>query len=370
MSSNNADHIIDLIDVIKSYQTEAGEFTVLKNIALSVGPGEFVGVIGKSGSGKSTLINMITGIDRPTSGQVNVNHTPIHTLNEGQVAQWRGRNIGIVFQFFQLLPTLTVLENIIIPMDFAGRFSRQERLDRAHALLQEVDLADQAHKLPSQLSGGQQQRVAIARSLANDPPIIVADEPTGNLDSMTSERIFKLFEKLVKDGKTILVVTHDSDQAKRVARTIIISDGKIIEEHLKKAFPALSDSQLAWATSKMQRHTLHPGEIIIQKGEKHGNLYIVTKGVVEIILEPGQRQIVVAEFKKGEYFGEIELLRKDPKSVATARASIKCSSGVEVATLDRETFLKLISTSRELKQKFGTVAARRLQENIATMKSK
>jgi len=223
------DHLIELRQVVKTYQTAAGDFVALKNVDLKVDPGEFVAVIGKSGSGKSTLINMITGIDRPTSGQVLVGDTAVHELNEGQIAVWRGRQVGVVFQFFQLLPTLTLVENVMLPMDFCDVYSMREREERAMELLAQVDLTDHAHKLPTAISGGQQQRAAIARALANDPPILVADEPTGNLDSVTSASIFNLFEDLVTDGKTILMVTHDLDLARRATRTILLVDGEIAD---------------------------------------------------------------------------------------------------------------------------------------------
>ncbi|MEM7802946.1 MAG: ABC transporter ATP-binding protein, partial [Chloroflexota bacterium] len=195
----DATSLIDLQNIEKAYKTEAGPFLALKGIDLKVNHGEFVAVVGKSGSGKSTLINMITGIDRPSHGSVIVDNTPIHTLSEGKMAEWRGRHMGIVFQFFQLLPTLTIAENIMLPMDFCNMYNPSERYDRAVGLLQLVEMEEQANKLPSAVSGGQQQRAAIARALANDPPIIVADEPTGNLDSNTADNVFGMFEKLVED---------------------------------------------------------------------------------------------------------------------------------------------------------------------------
>ncbi len=227
---NGNEHLIDVREVVKTYETAARPFAALRGVDLQVDTGEFVAVIGKSGSGKSTLINMIAGIDRPTSGQILVGDTAVHTLGEGQLAEWRGRNVGVIFQFFQLLPTLTVIENVMLPMDFCNVYASRERYERAMDLLEEVEMADHAHKLPSAVSGGEQQRVAIARSLANSPPIVLADEPTGNLDSKTAEGVLKLFEKLVEQGKTILMVTHDKDLSKRVMRTITLADGEIVDQ--------------------------------------------------------------------------------------------------------------------------------------------
>lgn len=223
------EYLVELRDVVKVYESPAGRFTALKSIDLGINNGEFIAVVGKSGSGKSTLMNMITGIDRPTSGEVYIDNVGIHKLSEGKIAVWRGRTLGIVFQFFQLLPTLTVIENVMLPMDFCHMYSLKERNERATYLLGQVELSDQANKLPSALSGGQQQRVAIARALANDPPIIIADEPTGNLDTKTAASIFNLFEQLVDDGKTILMVTHDQDMAYKVSRTIYLVDGRIVD---------------------------------------------------------------------------------------------------------------------------------------------
>jgi putative ABC transport system ATP-binding protein len=224
------DPLISLSSVVKTYDTGEVPFTALKGVDLAVEPGEFVGLIGKSGSGKTTLINMITGIDRPSSGDVVIGGTPIQRLSENRLAMWRGRTIGVVFQFFQLLPTLTVVENVMLPMDFCDVHAPREREAFALDLLEHVEMADQAHKLPAALSGGQQQRVAIARALANDPPILAADEPTGNLDSGTAESVFALFEALVQRGKTIVMVTHDSDIAARVERALHVRDGEIVDD--------------------------------------------------------------------------------------------------------------------------------------------
>jgi len=228
----NAGHLVDLRQVVKTYEGTAGRFTALKGVDLQVDTCKFVSIIGKSGSGKSTLINMITGIDRPTAGQVLVDSTAVHTLSEEQIAVWRGRTIGVIFQFFQLLPTLTAVENVMLPMDYCGSYASSERPERAMALLTLVGMADHAHELPSALSGGQQQSVAIARALANDPPILAADEPTGNLDSRAAESISRLFEDLTGGGKTILMVTHDNELAARAQYTLVLADGEIVDERV------------------------------------------------------------------------------------------------------------------------------------------
>lgn len=228
MNSNpSTEYVVDLKDVTKTYQSTAGTFTALRGVDLQIEAGAFVSIIGKSGSGKSTLINVITGIDRPTSGEVIVDDTPIHNLNEEQIAIWRGRSIGVIFQFFQLLPTLTAVENILLAMDYGNRYPSSQRAQRALELLDLVGMVDHAHQLPNALSGGQQQCVAIARALANDPALLAADEPTGNLDSRSAEMIFRLFENLADSGKTILMVTHDNDLAGRAQRTIRLVDGQI-----------------------------------------------------------------------------------------------------------------------------------------------
>src|SRR5574338_1688187 len=240
--------IIDLRLVDKYYQSAAGDYHALKSIDLCICSGEFVSIIGKSGSGKSTLLNMITGIDHPTSGEVFVNGTAVHELSENKMARWRGKNLGIVFQFFQLLPTISVIENIMLPMDFCRTYPLREREKRALALLELVELAEHAYKLPTALSGGQQQRVAIARALANDPPIVIADEPTGNLDSKTAESVFALFNELTGRGKTIIIVTHDSALARRTHRTALITDGEIVNEYVARAMPTLTQDELLQAT--------------------------------------------------------------------------------------------------------------------------
>jgi putative ABC transport system ATP-binding protein len=228
-------HLIDLRRVVKDYVTDAGPFRALHEVDLQVDPGEFIAVVGRSGSGKSTLMNMITGIDRATGGTVTVAGQDLARLSEGKVAEWRGRTVGVIFQFFQLLPTLTVVENVMLPMDFLGLWTPRERHHRAMDLLERVGMTDQARKLPASTSGGQQQRVAIARALANDPPILVADEPTGNLDSTTADTVFALFETLVDAGRTVVMVTHDAELAGRTRRIVHMVDGRILDGTLDAA---------------------------------------------------------------------------------------------------------------------------------------
>jgi putative ABC transport system ATP-binding protein len=219
--------MISLQHINKTYETPAGKFSALRDVSLEIGAGQFVGLIGKSGSGKSTLLNVVGGIDQPSSGSVAVNGTTIHDLRQSKLAEWRGRNVGFVFQFFQLLPTLTAAENVMLPMDFCRTYPPGERRKRAIALLDRVGVAAQADKLPSTLSGGEQQRVAIARALANDPPIVVADEPTGNLDSVTARAILELLRELKQTGKTVLIATHEAGIAEIADRTVEISDGAL-----------------------------------------------------------------------------------------------------------------------------------------------
>jgi putative ABC transport system ATP-binding protein len=228
-SNNNT--LIDLRQVVKIYQSLAGEVVALKGVDLQVKQGEFLVIMGKSGSGKTTLVNMITGLDRCNSGEIWVADTPVHKLRPEKAARWRGQTIGVVFQTFELLPTLSVLQNVTLPMDFANRYSIRQQRKRAMHLLEQVEIAEHAHKPPTAVSGGQQQRLAIARAMANDPPILVADEPTGSLDSVTSEAVIDVFEELVAQGTTVVLVTHDEDVAKRGTRIITLTDGEIMADN-------------------------------------------------------------------------------------------------------------------------------------------
>ena len=363
-SGNNP--LIELHQVDKVFQSSAGEYRALKSIDLEIGAGEFVGIIGRSGSGKSTLINMITGIDRPSSGEVLVGDTPVHTLTENQMARWRGRNLGIVFQFFQLLPNLLVIENVMMPMDLCGMYPVRDRRNHAMKLLELVGMQEQAYKLPSTLSGGQQQRVAIARALANDPPLIIADEPTGNLDSKTADAMFKLFEDLTAQGKTVVMVTHDSSLARRVSRTVLIVDGEVVNEYVARALPSLSPQLMLEATRKVQPMTFQPGATIINEGEHGEMFFIITRGTAEVVLKrPSGNDVIVDCLNAEQYFGEVALVNCCSRTIASVRATPK--SSVEVLALDGETFQTLLTESADFHDAMQDVAEERLRKNQFTM---
>lgn len=362
-SSSNGEHaLIELRNVQKSYKTAVGDYPALQGIDLEINAGEFVSVIGKSGSGKTTLINMITGIDRPSSGEVWVHGTPVHSLRESQMARWRGKNLGIVFQFFQLLPIISVVENVMLPMDFCNSYPMRERYARAMHLLDLVGLADHAFKLPTALSGGQQQRVAIARALANDPPIVIADEPTGNLDSKTAKSVFALFNELIAQGKTIIIVTHDSGLAKRTNRTALITDGEIVNEYLAKALPTLTPAQLLEATRSITAQEYEPGTMILTEGRNNDAFYVVSKGTVEVILpRPNQSDVIALQLGPGKYFGEIEFFHERRN-----RASIRAyeAGSVEVLRMDYKTLSDLLKKSEPTLEALHESADLHEKENV------
>jgi putative ABC transport system ATP-binding protein len=230
VQSSRTSPLIALRGVSKRYRAAAGSFTALDRVDLELGAGELAAIVGRSGSGKSTLLNLIAGLDRPSEGEIVVGGTPVHAIDESRLAAWRGRNVGVVFQFFQLLPTLTILENVMLPMDFCRTRPPAQARARAMELLDQVGIADQAHKFPAALSGGQQQRAAIARALANDPLLVVADEPTGNLDSHTADAVLALLGGLARAGRTVLMVTHERDVTRLADRVVTLSDGRIVRE--------------------------------------------------------------------------------------------------------------------------------------------
>lgn len=352
---------IRLSKVIKKFKNTAGEVTVLKGIDLNLIQGEFVAIVGKSGSGKSTLLNMITGIDHPSSGDVLVNGEEIYRMNESERALWRGRTLGIVFQFFQLLPMLTLLENVMLPMDYVNNYDFDQRPERAMKLLKLVGLQEFANKLPAAVSTGQQQSAAIARALANDPPILVADEPTGNLDSRSADAIISLFDQLVRDGKTIAMVTHDPSLTERTSRTIIISDGELINETVACSLSLLSHHQMMEVTRQIQHKSYDPGDVIVHEGEHVESFFMIEEGQVEICLQgPAPRQVLLAKLNKGEFFGEVELM-KGGKSIATVSASSK--GAVRLAALPRTEFMETLKGSPLTEDALSRLVQARLEEN-------
>ena len=360
-NSEKNGNIIEMRQVIKVFHSAAGEYRALKGIDLQIGAGEFVGVIGRSGSGKSTLINMITGIDRPTSGDVLVDGTAVQKLNENRMARWRGRSLGIVFQFFQLLPNLSVLDNVRLPMDLCRTFPARERGKRALQLLELVEMREHAHKLPATLSGGQQQRVAIARALANDPPILIADEPTGNLDSRTADAVFQLFEHLISEGKTVVMVTHDSSLARRVARTVLIADGEVVNEYVARALPALSPALMLEVGRRARKVRFAPGETIICKDMPADLFYIVTDGKAEVTLRrTNGTDVVVERMGPGQYFGEISLFTSRRTTAAVGAIP---ESPLQALAVDRPMFQHLLDKSPEFHAAMQSVVTTRLEQN-------
>jgi ABC-type lipoprotein export system ATPase subunit len=362
-TSPTREAVIQLQKVEKTFKNAAGEFRVLKGIDLVLRGGEFVAIVGKSGSGKSTLLNMMTGIDHPTGGQVVINGDNIYEMNESQRALWRGQNLGIVFQFFQLLPMLTLLENVMLPMDYVGRYDFDERPKRAMELLKMVGLEMQAHKLPAAVSTGQQQSAAIARALANDPPVIAADEPTGNLDSRSAEAIINLFDHLVHRGKTIAMVTHDPSLTERTSRSIIITDGELVDETVARCLPLLAHRQMLEATRQLERSSYQAGGMILQQGQHVDYFFMVERGEVEVVLcGPKNKDTFIARLGPGQFFGEIELMQGG-QSIACIRAA---SDGpVELVALRRDAFVKMLGDSPLTAEMIGRIVQARLEENRA-----
>ncbi len=352
---------IELCKVVKKFTTTAGEVTVLKGIDLTLHKGEFAAIVGKSGSGKSTLLNMITGIDHPTSGEVTVGGTPIYRMNESSRALWRGRTLGIVFQFFQLLPMLSLLENTMLPMDYCGIYPASERPQRAMELLKMVGLEEQAHKLPAAVSTGQQQSAAIARGLATDPPIIVADEPTGNLDTHAADFIINLFDQLARQGKTIAMVTHDPSLTERTNRTLIICDGEIIDETVASALPWLTHRQMLQVSHLVVRKSYRPGELILEKGQPVDHFFMIASGQVEVVLQSSKcPYLILAHLDAGDFFGEVELVYGG-NSIASVRAAP--GGPVELVMFPRIMFQELLSESPLTEQAISKLVYTRLENN-------
>lgn len=360
--TNPASEMIDLRSVVKKFKNAAGEFTVLKGVDLQIGRGEFVAIVGKSGSGKSTLLNMITGIDHPSAGQVIVNGSDLYQgMDESKRSLWRGKNMGIVFQFFQLLPMLSLLENVMLPMDYVDMYDFDERPARALALLRMVGLESHANKLPLAVSTGQQQLTAIARALACDPPLLVADEPTGNLDSRSADIIIELFQSLVAQGKTVVMVTHDPSLTERTSRTIIISDGEMINPIVAHALPLLSHRQMLTVTQKVTRQVYQPNQVIINRDMRVESFFMIEEGDVEVVLTGKHNQeLSIARLKSGQFFGEISLTGSG-QAIANVRAAPE--SPATLLALSRPDFLAMLKESPLTEEAIGRIVQSRLQEN-------
>ena len=356
--------MIDMHGIVKTFKNAAGEFTVLKGIDLTINRGEFVSIVGKSGSGKSTLLNMVTGIDHPTDGRVVIGGTDIYTnVTESQRSKWRGRNLGIVFQFFQLLPMLTLVENVMLSMDYADLYDFDERPKRAMQMLELVGLEKFANKLPTMVSTGQQQLAAIARALACDPPLLVADEPTGNLDTKSAGTIIDLFENLTRKGKTVLMVTHDPSLTSRTTRNIIIADGELINETVAKALPWLRHRHMMEFSKLVEAWIYEPKATIISRDAHVENFFMIRKGEVEVVLQDRkQNETIISRLKPGEFFGEIELMRGG-RSIANIRASAE--GPVELLTIKREDFKRVMDQSPITAEAVSKIVQQRLEEHRA-----
>lgn len=361
VSDATPEAIIELRGVVKRFSNAAGVFTVLKGVDVQINRGEFVSIVGKSGSGKSTLLNMITGIDHPTEGQVIVNHTDIYTgVSESQRSKWRGKNLGIVFQFFQLLPMLTLLENVMLPMDYVDLYDFDERPKRAMELLTLVGLEKFANKLPVLVSTGQQQLAAIARAMACDPPLLIADEPTGNLDTRSADTIISLFEHFVQQGKTIVMVTHDPSLTSRTDRNIIISDGELIDETISRGLPQLRHRHMLEFTKLAERRLYQAHETIVSRDEKVSHFYIIRKGEVEVVLQKQRsKETILSRLGADEFFGEAELLRGG-KSIANVRAG---KAPVEVVAIPRTDFNRVMDESPITADAISKIVQKRLHEH-------
>lgn len=361
LASANKKSMIEMQQVVKTFVNAAGEFTALRGVDLTLNQGEFVAIIGKSGSGKSTLLNMLTGIDHPTTGKVIVEGVDVYALSESKRSLWRGRNLGIVFQFFQLLPMLNLLENVMLPMDYVGMYDIDERPKKAMELLRMVGLEEHAQKLPRAVSTGQQQSAAIARALSTDAPIIVADEPTGNLDSRSANHIIDLFAQLSERGKTIVMVTHDPSMTKRTSRTVVISDGSLVNETIAQALPLLSQPLMRELSDKTEKLYYSSGETILRSKEPVEKFFMISKGKVEIILQ-GRRKddLIISELGRNDFFGEVELLRGG-KSIASVRAAME--TDVELLAFSREDFNWLMKESPLTEKAMGNIVQKRIEEN-------
>lgn len=355
---------VEIRNLRKVYNTPTGEYIALQDLSVKIDSGMFVAVVGRSGSGKSTFINSITGIDRPTSGEIYVDNVAIHKLSELQITRWRGKRVGLVFQFFQLLPTLTLVENVMLPMELVNSYPMQKRQKRAMELLDMVGLADHAHKLPSATSGGQQQRTAIARSLANDPAIIVCDEPTGNLDSRTAQSMLQLFQNLRDEGKTIVMVTHDEELAHQADHVFLLDNGLLVNEYLSGVFDELTENQFSEFIKHAHITEYLPGSTVVQQGDIGDEFYVILDGTVDVFLKRRERDILVARKNQGQYFGEAAMLGENRTRTATVRAG---TDGAKLASINLMTFQGLMQDSQAFSERMEQLFhSHKAVENLPT----
>lgn len=352
--------VIKIEGVTKLYKMGAETIHALRGVDLEIRRNEYLAIMGPSGSGKSTLMNMLGCLDTPTDGRYDFNGKNVAHMVDDELAEIRNREIGFVFQTFNLLPRSDALHNVELPLIYAG-LRPHDRRERAKAALQNVGLGDRMHHKPNELSGGQRQRVAIARALVNHPSILLADEPTGNLDSRSADTIIQLFDQLVAEGKTVVMVTHDPSLTERTTRNIIISDGELVSEAVACALPLLSHRQMLEVTRKAQRLTFPPGISILGRDQHVDQFYMIERGVVEIVLQGRDREdVIVTRMAAGEFFGEVELLRGG-KSIAAVRAAPV--GPVELLTLKRDEFKQLLDTSPLTGDALGRIVQTRLKEH-------
>ena len=342
--------LIKLSQVSKVYRNAAGSFPALQDINVNFYEGEFVGVIGKSGSGKSTLVNMITGIDRPSEGEVIVDGRNIHAMREGKQARWRGLNLGVVFQFFQLLPMLTLIENVLLPMDFCNKYDPADRPDRAMNLLEMVGLGDVAQKLPGSLSGGQQQSAAIARAMANDPPIIVADEPTGNLDAKTADSVYDKFTALAGEGRTIIMITHDPEIEHRLSRTVLLSDGEVIDPILIHTLPWLPHPELKVLGHTLERQSFAKGEPIDVAGQFSNRLILIEEGKIQLKFTEKPHKDKKITLDPGAFLGGQEIIKDESMAQFSAKSKANATT---IAVLSWNRLSEALDSVEDGHRKFG-----------------
>lgn len=357
--------LIELSGIGKTYKTASETFEALKVIDLTFYKGEFVGVIGKSGSGKSTLVNMITGIDRPTVGKVIVDGLDIHAMKESKLARWRGVNMGVVFQFFQLLPMLTLLENVMLPMDFCSMYQPEERFERAMNLLEMVGLGDDAHKLPGSVSGGQQQSAAIARALANDPLMIIADEPTGNLDARTADAVYDKFENLAGEGRTIIMITHDPEIENRLSRKVLLSDGELIDPLLTLALPWIPSGELRVLSDNLIRKKFMQDELLDVRDTFAHHLILLEEGKIQLTYHKTPRKGETFILSPGMCFAGQAVVRVDLLKHFSAKP---LTSSVKVALIEWDDVLSVLSRVTGGLEKLHKVIRENMQGQGASQK--